>query len=805
MKKIILRLCLILLYSIYYFSGYSQSFQLFIDGSGNPVNIKNKTSIELESKPNNIIVEGNTLKSNTIYRLLYENDTIAILNSKNTKTESIDTKKIDFSKAFQILENKKLIISFSIKKAEVIKQEDTSPEICDCNTIEFNKNDSECKAIRTLQNNFGEDPTTYDEDKIVYIYDFNKDINKRGFYKVIRNKDKDKGLKILKDIETIKFEIKLNKTKHSTESPQGKIDNNNGTMGKTKESERGAIIDDGWENTPKGNIKNNNTQEKKLAKLSNSDNIEINDSTALNQGQKNNNTEKNGLEEKLKNLEIDYEKYQYKNIVDKMPSYSLITAPVNFSKEVLKSRNHVQFKVVNINRFLYNVSIEDSIVKFDSQPSTLLDQFFFGDTTLLQKVTTAFGNNKFGGRSANSKDSTKSKKDNSLLCKIRCFAQNYIALNSKMLEAYDPCSEFPCCQKLIPAYEQLAKDLFEIKLDSATSQQTLIKNLNTELTNSKAIQSACNQKKEKLTKLQRDTEIIKAKKEADLTIKDKENLASFPEDEKKLKADLCSDSIVTSIEKQIKDLANKIKINNAISELSKSLPTEIQIKKAIVFIQHMIDINKTYMHERVSLNGNQLELKLRISSKDSITKYFSIPDYKNKEIPFIIPIKGRPFISFSSGSYVIADKSLVNKTYDWQPLPNNSGVIGKDSARYILTESGYSAPMMGFAALANAEIKLSRFFGVGLSTGVGLTIETKPRLAYLLGGSLFLGELRQFAITAGWAVTQVDKLNNNLLSAYNERVSYTSPSIQDIKYYQEAKAGFFLAITYTPFKAARSR
>ena len=77
----------------------------------------------------------------------------------------------------------------------------------------------------------------------------------------------------------------------------------------------------------------------------------------------------------------------------------------------------------------------------------------------------------------------------------------------------------------------------------------------------------------------------------------------------------------------------------------------------------MVNQNHTHTVDHVSLDGNVLDLEIKITSKDSIFKYFSIPEYKNDPIKINIPIVWKPFVSFSSGTFISIGKHLQNKTY----------------------------------------------------------------------------------------------------------------------------------------------
>jgi hypothetical protein len=198
-----------------------------------------------------------------------------------------------------------------------------------------------------------------------------------------------------------------------------------------------------------------------------------------------------------------------------------------------------------------------------------------------------------------------------------------------------------------------------------------------------------------------------------------------------------------------------------------------------------------------------LDLTISIATKDSILKVKSaepIPQYY-RTTPIQIPIIGKTFVSFSSGSFIALGKNLQNKTYAWQEtLGNNNTVV--DSS-YTLVESGYTLPPMGFCALGNLEWKVTRSFGLGGSAGVGLSIEKSPRLAYLGGLSMFFGDLRQFTITGGFVGMQVNQITKNYQTVADNQVIYTSKP--NVEYYKEFKVGGFISFTYTPFKIYKTK
>ena len=493
-----------------------------------------------------------------------------------------------------------------------------------------------------------------------------------------------------------------------------------------------------------------------------------------------------------------YKKELYKFYKD---NGTLKKVVVNRSTEKLNANNYGQIKVVNINRFLYNVAINDSISTFESAPSSLFNQLFIGDANLLGGLLNTFGSQVTGAKIA-----TQAKKDegelNALTQKIKCFAEQYNGLHAKMLQAYNPCSVFLCCNA--ENYHTLANSLLDIQIGLAVLQQTTLKDLNDKLKEKKASLSACNKTKDDINTKQKRFDEIKKMPEADIAKEPiKSELATLTKDMAELTKKLCKDSDIEALKSEVSDLENDLKLNSAIENLQNSLPTEDQLRKMVVFINHMVEQNQTYTYEIPALSGNRFEFTINIQSIDSIANRFGVPAFHQKPMLFEIPIisKAKPIVSFSSGSFIGIGKYLQNKTYDWQPIPNNSNIVDIATAKYKLSESGYSLPVMGFAALANIEWKSEKLLGWGLSAGVGLTIESQPRYAYLLGGSAFLGDSRQFTITVGVAAMYVNKLKNNLQAVFDQGVAYSTK--EPIEYYRELKPGPFISLTYTPFKTVK--
>lgn len=447
---------------------------------------------------------------------------------------------------------------------------------------------------------------------------------------------------------------------------------------------------------------------------------------------------------------------------------TFVKSKVNLTQEELRAKKQVWIKVANINRFMNDVSIADSLFYYNSKPSALFNRMFIGDslTTLGSMMDKA------------AIQSTKQDKVNKILTQLNCFNKMYTSLKAEMIKAFDPCQAFTCCNTV--DFKTISMKLNEIRTEISVLQ----------------------------------LEYTDKKKELEDLKKKKTELEGSTRDEKKLREDLAklkvgqdgyeaANSKVKDVEKKLAELETtktnietkqkELSIVNGLDEIKANLPTDAHLKQLSVFLLNMVEQNQALIRGPIQLEGNLLDVTINIASRDSLVAKFGYPNFRDK-IHFEIPVYGRPFVSFSSGSFLAHDKRLREKTYAWQEV---------NGAGHMLTESGYSNPVAGFSALVNVQWGLSSYVGLGPSVGVGLTIEEQPRLSYLVGGSLFLGKKSQLAITGGVAVMQVDRISKNFESAYENETVFSEPATID--YYKELKVGPFISLTYTLFKISKSK
>lgn len=247
------------------------------------------------------------------------------------------------------------------------------------------------------------------------------------------------------------------------------------------------------------------------------------------------------------------------------------------------------------------------------------------------------------------------------------------------------------------------------------------------------------------------------------------------------------------LERKLKALEDQIQKTDALWTTFQK-PTEEQLRNLVLFAKNYLKENYIFSTPPIYPLGNRLIIKINIDSKDDLKeiKERIIPtDHQALEIEG--PVLNKWLFSFSSGPFIGFNDALYETTYQFQKIPSSGNQIDENS-RFTLTPSGKTNPPVGLSALAHFENKFAENFGWGLSVGVGLTIETKPRPVYLFGPSFFIGDKNRFALTAGVAAMQVDVLKKDL---YPDGLVYKNT--EPLQYYKDLRMGGFVSLTYTLF------
>ena len=476
---------------------------------------------------------------------------------------------------------------------------------------------------------------------------------------------------------------------------------------------------------------------------------------------------------------------------DRPTSTNLFKArKVNMSTEKLKGGQQVWIKLHNVNRFTNEVKLQAVNVNFLSDPSPLLSSFFIGDSTIQSTLIKTFSDKTF----AQNVDANKGEIDK-MVQAISCFNKMYSDMGKELMKAYDPCAEFFCCNHI--DFDKVTDKLNEINSGIALLQLSFT-DQQIELNKLKKEKDACSEISENIKKLTARIAELEKLSGAALTTELKDELTNKKADLQKLQE--CAKEHVDARNDRIDGLTTDLSVLNGLVAIQTKLPKIEEIRSLYVFLENIIEQNQNLMKGPIQLTGNRFDISYEIKSVDPIIKKPAQSPYMDSAF-YQIPIVGKPFVSFSSGSFVSVSKYLQNKTYAWQQNVGLNNAV--DSGGYTLVESGYSLPVMGFAALANLEWKFNRVIGIGGSAGVGLTIESSPRLAYLGGVSLFLGGERQLAVTGGLSGMQVNRLSKNFQDVADRQVIYPTRDIGDL-YYKEFKIGLFISVTYTPFKMSKN-
>lgn len=629
------------------------------------------------------------------------------------------------------------------KKASTGNATTTTSLACNCVNKELFT--TECNE-KNSGNNFGEDPAFFEDDKVIYVYDYNYGANSskagksKGFYKIEKNK------KISEKIKS--FEKKQKDLKYKLEMQE----------------------------LYKKQLRSDSTASPTANKF----------------------TRK--LKRVYKTVTSSTNRLAKIDLQIKQISPILATRPLNLNKEVLEPDQNLLFKVVNINRHAYDISFTDSIVTFDSDPPPLLRQFLIGDTTGLLGNLISASTESFNG---DTDGDTHNYQDDYPASELNCLNTSLNRLRSYILKAYDPCTKFDCCSPFFAEdYQCVAAQLQAVKakIVATLPEFTVLRNSLLKAQDGLAIY---NKAVKDSTKISLGiARLTKEESNKPSETRKKEIQDTLALEKKKLDKMAPYKQNPDSIKRVLKRIEVEMTPYLAANTLLDILPTEAEIQKMFFFLNSLTESSSYFSRDYINLRGNRLDLSLQIEKKKSVAKAFGADTLIDRiNYLFEIPIICHPFLSFSSGTFISPGKNLLTKQYAWQEVPLNNSVTSTSS--FVLVESSYSPPPIGFAAFGSFEEKWCRNFGGGISFGVGLTVETKPRTAYLFGGSLFFGNTRQFALTCGFTFMQVEKLQKEFETISNNAIVYSTNTVTP-KYYKTLGAGSMFALSYTPFKTRKN-
>jgi hypothetical protein len=169
---------------------------------------------------------------------------------------------------------------------------------------------------------------------------------------------------------------------------------------------------------------------------------------------------------------------------------------------------------------------------------------------------------------------------------------------------------------------------------------------------------------------------------------------------------------------------------------------------------------------------------------------------RNDSLGFDIFVRRHPFFTFSSGPFTGFGDNLRNEVWGWQPQSEPGGIV-TDTSKYKLVSGGSTGSMAGIAAYANIGMKLWKWFGLSFSTGAGISIESSPRPAFLVGVSLDFGKQQVLSLSGGLIATYADRLNTSMYPDLS--TIYDNKEIVPISYSKVGVTGAYVSMTYTLF------
>ncbi|MXN90865.1 hypothetical protein GR160_06460 [Flavobacterium sp. Sd200] len=464
-----------------------------------------------------------------------------------------------------------------------------------------------------------------------------------------------------------------------------------------------------------------------------------------------------------------------------------------------------QIKIININRYLYDVKVSADDIVFSSEEPTLFKQFFLGNGFDFSKLNSNRDVENLpgsGGSEASTDGDTiqDNKSNKKIIIKIENdfidayvdFKDSYNTLIVNTIKANSICPvDVDCCESInFDEFKNLSEKLFDLRLKYSS--------LNAE--NNTLLEFETKQLEKHETALKQKEEGLK--KESDLFDKEKDKVKK---NNHKKNIDKIN-SEIAGLKEQIavaeKSINDKKTLKKELDDFKAFLDnlTDEKMLELVYFSNNFVATNFEYTSPPIFAFGNELSLNIDITPSEvaDSSPFKGLPLYSS-ELSVKLRVRNKWFYSFGTGPFVGIGSKLTSEQYGWQRQPVvETGTINESSGYKLVSTGNESAPV-GIAGFANFGIKLSEFFGIGPSIGAGATINDDPQIAYFAGVSLFFGQDKQFNLTGGISFVRVKELKSEL---YNTLVSYVST--QDLEYRRPFKSGGFISLTYTVFDGKKS-
>ena len=191
-----------------------------------------------------------------------------------------------------------------------------------------------------------------------------------------------------------------------------------------------------------------------------------------------------------------------------------------------------------------------------------------------------------------------------------------------------------------------------------------------------------------------------------------------------------------------------------------------------------------YYHIPQTQNVDQYLFTLNVTPKEGVSTGSRVINQ-----PILVDVLGGLRVDASTGLFFT---NLLDDKYSLRTDSTlNNGPYVK--SKTIIKETGNNRDF-GVSSLLHFYPKMTTFVNLAASLGAGVTINDKPKVRYLMGGSLLLGRDNRVSITAGWSFGYVDQLSSKytyLSSGTTANYSETSVPMQKV-----FKKSSFFSITY---------
>ena len=451
----------------------------------------------------------------------------------------------------------------------------------------------------------------------------------------------------------------------------------------------------------------------------------------------------------------------------------------NLKKIKFKEKEKFKVLVTNINRYNYDISIVANEIKYTSNTPSLFENAFLGVNYNLPDLLLSSSKSEEGGAYNGDQDD-----------KTDLFKKNYIELKyeldlmkDKWISTYNYCinTSINCCNENTTKLSLVKFN--KLLLDTKLSYIDVIL----------IIDKKINESNEKLNELKSKIEetslkIEKIKKEGKDSKEEEDYLKEYEYDKSKL-------------DKKIKEFTSNKKNVESIGESLEEISEE-KILRLLFHGNNYVRNHFFYQSPPIYPSGNSLKVGIKITPRDSSLAVIwnSFPLEKDSMGIDEIPITRLFNFSFSSGPFTGIRKKLTREEYYWKVSPGDDSDADADTRTHELTQLGKSSNPIGFCALANGILNITPALGAGASIGVGVTIENRPRIAYLIGGSVKIGQKQIFNVTAGLALMRSDEVP---FEAYKDKKFKKDPPA--IEYRHRNIGGGFVSISYSLLNLAESR